>query len=267
MQLVDYIDSIGLYQVFQSAYRANHDIALPIDNRKSVVLVLLDRSAAFATVDHFFLLSRLSARFGICDHLQASRFPLFTSEMFQVGTVTLLPGTKLRLVSFNKCQQNEETWRAHVSPTFPRFSYGKDCFQCHGQFLFPRCKLCLRYATRQGSLTKIQVGEHFQKFCEHEQASDSSKGQILRAIRAKAKFCEHFQIGWDHSIPLKNKLLFFTWRGLTNPCLFSLSLTPLGIMGDFPSFRLLGFRGIFRRSAVPRLHLLGFRGIFCHSIF
>ena len=62
LQLVDYIDSIGLYQVFQSAYRANHDIALFIDNRKSVVLVLLDLSAAFATVDHFFPLSRLSAR-------------------------------------------------------------------------------------------------------------------------------------------------------------------------------------------------------------
>ena len=148
LQLVDYIDSIGLYQVFQSAYRANHDIALFIDNRKSVVLVLLDPFGCFCHCQSFFPALKAISPFGICDHLQASRFPLFTSEMFQVGTVTLLPGTKLRLVSFNKCQQNDETWRAHVSPTFPRFSYGKDCFQCHGQFLFPRCKLCLRYATR-----------------------------------------------------------------------------------------------------------------------
>ena len=65
--------------MFQSAHRTNHstetalirvynDIALSIDSRKSVVLVLLDLSAAFDTVDHFFLFSRLSARFGICDH-------------------------------------------------------------------------------------------------------------------------------------------------------------------------------------------------------
>ena len=78
LQLVDYIDSNGLCELFQSAYRTNHstetalirvynDIALSIDSLKSVVLVLLDLLAAFDTVDHFFLLSRLSARFGICD--------------------------------------------------------------------------------------------------------------------------------------------------------------------------------------------------------
>ena len=38
------------------------DIAMSIDNQKSVVLVLLDLSAAF---DHSLLLARLSTRFGI----------------------------------------------------------------------------------------------------------------------------------------------------------------------------------------------------------
>ena len=45
------------------------------------------------------------------------------------------------------------------------------------------------YATRQGILTKIRACEHLQKFGEHEQASthlifasNSSKGQILRAL-------------------------------------------------------------------------------------
>ena len=57
LQLVDYIDNNGLCEVFQSAYRAHHstktallrvynDIAMSIDNQKSVVLVLLDLSAA-----------------------------------------------------------------------------------------------------------------------------------------------------------------------------------------------------------------------------
>ena len=79
LQLIDYIDSYDLCEMFQSAYRSNHstetalirvsnDIALSIDSQKSVVLVLLDLLAAFDNVDHFFLLSRLSARFGICDH-------------------------------------------------------------------------------------------------------------------------------------------------------------------------------------------------------
>ena len=75
LQLVDYIDNNGLCEVFQSAYRAHHstetalhnDIAMSIDNQKSVVLVLLDLSVAFDTVDHSLLLARLSTRFGICD--------------------------------------------------------------------------------------------------------------------------------------------------------------------------------------------------------
>ena len=78
LQLVDFIDNNGLCEVFQSAYRANHstetalirvynDIAMSSDNQKSVVLVLLDLSAAFDTVIHSLLLSRLSARFGNCD--------------------------------------------------------------------------------------------------------------------------------------------------------------------------------------------------------
>ena len=78
LQLVDYIDNNGLCEVFQSAYRAHHsterallrvynDIAMSIDNQTSVVLVLLDLSPAFDTVDHSLLLARLSTRFGICD--------------------------------------------------------------------------------------------------------------------------------------------------------------------------------------------------------
>ena len=58
LQLVDYIDNNGLCEVFQSAYRAHHstetgllrvynDIAMSIDNQKSVVLVLLEPVCCF----------------------------------------------------------------------------------------------------------------------------------------------------------------------------------------------------------------------------
>ena len=50
-----------------------------------------------------------------------------------------------------------------------------------GQFLFS-LNANYAYATRQGILTKIRACEHFWEFCEREQASNLSKGQILRAL-------------------------------------------------------------------------------------
>ena len=61
---------------FQSAYRKFHsvetallrisnDILLAIDNQQVTALVLLDLSAAFDTIDHSILLSRLTSHFGI----------------------------------------------------------------------------------------------------------------------------------------------------------------------------------------------------------
>ena len=61
----------GFYGIYESAYRAHHsaetalvrihaDIAQSIDSRRSVLLVLLDLSAAFDTINHNTLLRRLS---------------------------------------------------------------------------------------------------------------------------------------------------------------------------------------------------------------
>jgi len=77
-QLVDYIIRNNLDGIFQSAYkqlystetalvRANNDIPLALDNHQSVILLLVDLSAAFDTVDDEILLNRLNHRFGTCD--------------------------------------------------------------------------------------------------------------------------------------------------------------------------------------------------------
>ena len=71
-----YLEENNLNEPLQSAYKQYHscetalvrvqnDILLSIDNQQCVVLLLLDLSAAFDTVDHGILLQRLSTNFGI----------------------------------------------------------------------------------------------------------------------------------------------------------------------------------------------------------
>ena len=75
-RMLDYLEYNGLEESLQSAYKKYHscetalvrvqnDILIEIDNNCCVVLLLLDLSAAFDTVDHEILLKRLSSRFGI----------------------------------------------------------------------------------------------------------------------------------------------------------------------------------------------------------
>ena len=85
-----------IFDVFQSAYRPAHscesalvriqdDILVSLDNRKTVILVLLDLSAAFDTVDHRLLLDKLY-RIGI--HGNAHRWMhSYLSERTQVVRV------------------------------------------------------------------------------------------------------------------------------------------------------------------------------------
>ena len=75
-QLTDHVMKHHLDETFQSAYKNSHstetalvrvqnDILCAIDNNESTILLLLDSSAAFDTVDHSLLLSRLLDRFGV----------------------------------------------------------------------------------------------------------------------------------------------------------------------------------------------------------
>ena len=77
MQMIDHITTHLIDEQFQSAYKLNHstetalvrvqnDIQCAIDSKQSVILLLLDLSAALDTVDHPILLSRLFHRFGVC---------------------------------------------------------------------------------------------------------------------------------------------------------------------------------------------------------
>lgn len=75
-QLTSYLKTNGLHDPLQSAYRVGHstesamlkiksDIDMAIDAGDAVLLVLLDLSAAFDTIDHELLLVRLDTEVGI----------------------------------------------------------------------------------------------------------------------------------------------------------------------------------------------------------
>ena len=78
IQVVNHLASHNLFPRTQSAYRKHHstetallkvtnDILLNMNSQHVSLLVLLDLSSAFDTVDHTILLARLQSHFGICD--------------------------------------------------------------------------------------------------------------------------------------------------------------------------------------------------------
>ena len=87
-QLTSYLNSNNLTESFQSAYKKMHstesalirvqnDVLRASDDDKCVILLLLDLSAAFDTVDHHLLLSRLSCRFGVTAECLHGSDPIF----------------------------------------------------------------------------------------------------------------------------------------------------------------------------------------------
>lgn len=76
IQISEYVNTNDLFSKYQSGYRKSHgcetavtkihnDILLMIDKRDNVVLLLLDLSAAFDTINHSLLLKKLHNMYGI----------------------------------------------------------------------------------------------------------------------------------------------------------------------------------------------------------
>ena len=103
-RFIDYIAANNLQELFQSSYtkfhstetaliRVQNDILTAIDGRKCVLLVLLDLSAAFDTVDHSILLSRLASRYGVKD-IALKWFKSYLSDRVQA---VLIDGKESKL--------------------------------------------------------------------------------------------------------------------------------------------------------------------------
>ena len=137
---------------------------------------------------------------------------------------------------------------------FPSFPYGKHCFQC--QFLFSRCKLCLQQTT--GNFNENPSMRALAKILQ-ARASEHSSNFQLQAIRAKAKFCEHFQIGWDHSIPL----YLLGLPSNTNPKFFRRNVDGKHLM----RFKNEHFVFEFLRRSVDGKHLMRFQFQNEHFVF
>lgn len=100
-QMTNYLSKHNLMGPMQSAYRKCHstetallrvynDISLALDNHKEVILVMLDLSAAFDTIDHEILLERLHNNFGFTGPVLS----WFTSYLHQRSQYITINNTK-----------------------------------------------------------------------------------------------------------------------------------------------------------------------------
>ena len=103
-QLQEYLLSNNLYLIFQSAYRACHstetallkvqnDLLLNMDRGHVTLLVLLDLSWVFDTIDHSILLSRLQYKFGFEGQVLSWFKSYLTGRSFKVLVNDVLSDT------------------------------------------------------------------------------------------------------------------------------------------------------------------------------
>ena len=100
MRLRDYLCDNDLNESLQFAYKKHHscetallrvqnDILKSIDDKQCVVLLLLDLSAAFDTVNHKILLHRLRSRFVVNKFKSKLKTSLF-KRVYEVSSVFIL---------------------------------------------------------------------------------------------------------------------------------------------------------------------------------
>ena len=104
-RLFDHITTNGLHECLESSYRKYHsietaltcihdDILRAVDEKQCVILLLLDLSAAFDTIDQEMLLSRLRKYIGLRD----TALNWFRSYLSQRQQSVLINGVKSKMV-------------------------------------------------------------------------------------------------------------------------------------------------------------------------
>ena len=124
--------------------RVHNDILKAVDDNKSVILLLVDLSAAFDTVDHTILVSRLANRFGIRDtaviwfrsYLQLRKQFVFVKGIYsslkglqygfpQVSVLGLLPYSHKSIGWYS--QKHGISFHLFADDTQPHLSFTFNC--------------------------------------------------------------------------------------------------------------------------------------------
>lgn len=151
-QLYSYLNTHDILDTFQSGFRTCHstesallkvtnDILLPLDSGSHVVLVLLDLSAAFDTIDHEILLNRLECWVGV-QGIALQWFALYLKDRTVAVNLgdfssTLAPlvcgvpqGSILGPLLFS-------LYMLPLSTIFQKYSISYHCYADNLQFYFP----------------------------------------------------------------------------------------------------------------------------------
>ena len=133
-----------VYQQFHSTetalFRVQNDILRAIDDKKEVNLVLLDLSAAFDTIDHNILLSRLQTQYGFTDTV----IKWFESYLRGCSQRVVIAGSVLGLLLFI----------LYLGPIEDVIkSYGLDCMLCADDL---ELYVAFNHHSRQSAITNLE---------------------------------------------------------------------------------------------------------------